>query len=269
MPTHYHFPHTPVSPQTAADVAGWLGEHQHECLSTEMIVRALPIGDTHVWLEGADVTRGIALRMPDAQCFVDATDETAAHVLVEALLSDERPAKVTAGGRVRPWIEGALRERASLAREHRLLAMACRRAVDIPVLDEGVALRWAAEGDEPALARYAEAYGAERGVTIRANWPREIEARRIAVATLHGELAAVVRRNGGTPRYECIGGTYTLPALRRRGLGTAVTAFASRQILAECKSVHLIVDDDNAAAIATYRKLGFEELGSCWMAYLQ
>jgi ribosomal protein S18 acetylase RimI-like enzyme len=32
--------------------------------------------------------------------------------------------------------------------------------------------------------------------------------------------------------------------------------------------VHLIVDDDNVAAIALYLSLHFQEAGSCYMAYL-
>jgi hypothetical protein len=45
-------------------------------------------------------------------------------------------------------------------------------------------------------------------------------------------------------------------------------AFITAAILAERPAVHLIVDDDNTAAIALYRSLGFYTTGRCYIAYL-
>ena len=33
--------------------------------------------------------------------------------------------------------------------------------------------------------------------------------------------------------------------------------------------VHLVVDEDNLAAIGLYRRVGFQEIGKCYMAYLR
>ena len=68
--------------------------------------------------------------------------------------------------------------------------------------------------------------------------------------------------------HSLIRGTWTDPTHRQRGLAARLTAFIVGSLLAERPAVHLVVDDDNAPAIALYRSLGFEELGRCYMAYL-
>jgi ribosomal protein S18 acetylase RimI-like enzyme len=47
-----------------------------------------------------------------------------------------------------------------------------------------------------------------------------------------------------------------------------LTAFVTIALLAQRPAVHLMVDDDNIAALTLYRSLGFEEVGRAYMAYL-
>ena len=78
----------------------------------------------------------------------------------------------------------------------------------------------------------------------------------------------MLKRTADTARYATIGGTWTDPAFRRRGLAQRLTTFVVTELLRDRPAVHLIVDDDNAAAIALYRSLGFEDCGRCYMGYL-
>ncbi len=77
-----------------------------------------------------------------------------------------------------------------------------------------------------------------------------------------------MKRTADTARYATIGGTWTDPAYRGRGLAKRLTAFIIGELLRDRPAVHLIVDDDNAAAIALYRSLSFDAGGACYMGYL-
>jgi predicted GNAT family acetyltransferase len=140
--------------------------------------------------------------------------------------------------------------------------MVCRTA---PGPGEG---RWASPADRPALERYQAAYNEERHTTTAPDWDRLTSRPSVAVLERDGRIVAVVKRTADTARYATIGGTWTDPAFRHQGLAGRLTPFLVNALLAEAPAVHLIVDDDNAPAIALYRSLNFEETGSCWMAYL-
>ncbi|MBV8196995.1 MAG: GNAT family N-acetyltransferase [Candidatus Eremiobacteraeota bacterium] len=56
-------------------------------------------------------------------------------------------------------------------------------------------------------------------------------------------------------------GVWTPPALRRRGLATASLSAICDRLLAASPSISLYVNDFNAAAIALYRRVGFQHVG--------
>jgi ribosomal protein S18 acetylase RimI-like enzyme len=71
-------------------------------------------------------------------------------------------------------------------------------------------------------------------------------------------------------RVAALGNITTHPDHRGRGLGTAVTAALCKHLLDSTETIGLNVKTDNAPAIHTYRKLGFEVVASYheWMIEL-
>jgi predicted GNAT family acetyltransferase len=128
--------------------------------------------------------------------------------------------------------------------------------------------RWARLEDVAGLREYQAAYNEERGTQTDRDWPAAIGRRGVAVVERAGRIASVLCRSGETRRVACIGGTYTFPDFRRCGLASRLTAFMVGDLLGEHDAVQLVVDDDNVAAIALYRGIGFETIGGCYMAYL-
>jgi ribosomal protein S18 acetylase RimI-like enzyme len=212
---------------------------------------------------------GISVWVPGGQWFLEAGGKGAVAELTEAVTREGGgwPAKVTTSGTVKGWLRPLLVHHGgaggiAVTREHDLLAMVCRRP---PEPSQG---RWATPGDRDALERYQAAYNQERNTTTAPDWDSLLRRPAVAVLEGSGGIAAVVKRTGDTARYATIGGTWTDPAHRRRGLAARLTAFVTGALLTERPAVHLVVDDDNAAAIALYRSLKFEEAGRAYMAYL-
>lgn len=255
-----------TGPETlATEAVEWLAQGTHDCLGTEMVLR-----DPHTPYRLAVLREGgrqsgpitcVSVLTVRGWWFLEARPPKEAVRLVQSLQGT--PRKLTTSGRVKRAIRPALRKRWTITREHDLLAMVCRKA------PRGGAGRWATENDLPDLAAYQKAYNAERRVEVEADFLEAIEDRRIAVLDQDGRPAGFAKRSGLTRNYACIGGMYTLPEFRRMGLGRRLTAFLVGELLKERPAVHLIVDDDNTAAIALCRSLGFEEVGTCYMAYLK
>jgi len=259
----------PVDPGRLVETLDWLVERAHENLGTEVVLRSVVAGADQ-WrvatVGSAGGVAGVSVWAPGGQWFLEADSELAATQLAELVwqASGRRPAKLTTSGNVkvwlRPWLTGPCGGR--ITREHDLMAMACEAPT---TAGEG---RWATPADRESLELYQAAYNEERGTSAAPDWDAVLGRRTVAVLEHGGRIVAVVKRTADTARFATIGGTWTNPEYRRRGLGARVTAFITGALLMERPAVHLIVDDDNTAAIALYRSLGFHEMGRCHMAYL-
>ena len=114
------------------------------------------------------------------------------------------------------------------------------------------------EGDLPALeALYAASYPG--------NWfvPRMLQTGRYFGVRRGGRIVSVAGVHVYSPRYRAaaLGNVTTLPELRGGGLGTLACAALCQALLADgIAGIGLNVRSDNAAAIAAYRRLGFERV---------
>ncbi len=252
-------------PTLAAEAQEWLTQGTHDCVGTEVVLR-----DPHTPYRLAVRREGgkqkgpitcVSVLTVRGWWFLEARPPKEGVSLVESIQAS--PQKLTTSGLGKKAIRPTLRKRWTITREHDLLAMVCRKA------PRGGAGRWAREEDLGDLASYQKAYNIERRTEIEANFLDAVRGKRIAVLDHGGRPAAFAKLSGQTGNYACIGGMYTLPEYRKKGLGKRLTAFLIGELLKEKPAVHLIVDDDNEAAIALYRSLGFEEVGTCYMAYLK
>ena len=252
---------SPVS-ATLDQVADWLSLRCHENLGAEILLRgrkSRPIARVAI-ARRAGVLAGVSVLSISGGWYLEAADPETAVTLAEQMDNDA-PKRLTTVAAVRDWVLPTVERRWKVTRHHRLLSMTALHAVG----GEG---RWAAAQDIPALMQYQTLYNAERHMTGDPNWDDFIARKQIAVLEENGRIVAVVKRSGETARYACIGDTFTFPEFRKQGLGKRLTAFMVERLLSECPRVHLIVDDDNAPALALYRTLEFGEIGECFVDYL-
>jgi ribosomal protein S18 acetylase RimI-like enzyme len=246
----------------------WLGEVAHENLGTEIGLRAAVTGQISFARRPDGHLAGVSVSSPGGQWFLEADGPTATADLVADVAAAARaagswPSKVTTSGAVKSWLRPLLAERdMAPVRQHDQLAMVCSK---LPAAAEG---RWATLADRLALERYQTLYNQERGTTITPDWESLLRRPAVAVLERDGRILAVVKRTADTACYGTIGGTWTDPAFRGHGLAKRLTAFLVGELLVDRSMVHLIVDDDNAPAIALYRSFDFDEVGSCYMGYL-
>jgi predicted GNAT family acetyltransferase len=82
-------------------------------------------------------------------------------------------------------------------------------------------------------------------------WLWEVDGVPVAMA---GHAPVVATPSGLVGR---IGPVYTVPEARGRGIGAAITAVVSRELLAEGATVMLYADADNPTSNGVYERLGF------------
>jgi ribosomal protein S18 acetylase RimI-like enzyme len=93
--------------------------------------------------------------------------------------------------------------------------------------------------------------------------PRMLETGHFYGIRRDNALVSVAGVHVYSPRYRVgvVGNVTTHPAYRGKGLGTMVCARLCRELLRTVEHIGLNVKADNVAAIASYKKLGFEVVG--------
>lgn len=82
-------------------------------------------------------------------------------------------------------------------------------------------------------------------------------ARVMAAEDDQGNLVAVARTQVEVPGLWIVGGVFTAPEARRKGLASAITSDLVHQAAVNGADTGLYVRDDNLPALSAYRKLGF------------
>lgn len=123
---------------------------------------------------------------------------------------------------------------------------------------DGVGIRRGTLADLPQLVEfYADAEHLSRSP---AAVERPLRDTRLWVAEQAGKIVATALTNAETSQLAMIGGVYTPPTMRGRGLSQAVCSALCAELMAEQKQPVLYWDTPAAGAV--YRKLGFCATGT-------
>lgn len=134
----------------------------------------------------------------------------------------------------------------------------------------GVTIRRASAADLDALLPLQEAYEREEVLTrihsfnqaaCKASLARALERQIVFAAEEGGVIVAKAGTNARGFTVDQIGGVYTLPARRGRGLGYALMVALLEAISEQGRTPALFVKPINAPARALYRGLGFQDIG--------
>jgi predicted GNAT family acetyltransferase len=252
------------TPKIIQDSLNWLAQTSHENLGTEVFLNNFVRNQKEkvdiIQEEGQ--VKAVSVVTPAGLWFLESADALAAQKLVSQVCRIKCPKKITVSEQVATWIRPTLAKSSQLVREHKLLAMGCSEIL------KSIDGRWASLRDLITLQRYQDSYNLERKTSIRPNWENLLTNKQVAVLERDGHIVSVVKRCGMTARYACIGGTFTFGNYRRQGFAAQLIGFIVTELLRERSFVHLMVDDDNLAAINLYHSLNFQEIGKCYMAYL-
>ena len=137
-------------------------------------------------------------------------------------------------------------------------------------------IRAAGEADNDALFPLQEAYEKEevlfdpsefQALASRLHFWKTMRHQEIAALWLDGKPVAKAGTNALTRRWAQIGGVYTRPEHRGRGLQKRLMAFLLAKLASEGRGACLFVKKKNAPAIALYRALAFQPGGDFTITY--
>ena len=137
-------------------------------------------------------------------------------------------------------------------------------------LPAGATVRRGHPRDVDALARlYFRSSGFE-GLSypqVRNVMMSRLTLLRTHLAEMDGEVVAAAATTAESYEGAMIGGVWTAPHARGRGLSTAVMASLARELLRERRRPHLFYLEDNVPAARVYAKIGFRVTGSWRVLY--
>jgi len=84
------------------------------------------------------------------------------------------------------------------------------------------------------------------------------EDKPVFAVIIDGRIVSTALIYASLPEVSLVGGVYTVPEFRGRGLATSVTSRATEEALSYSKVASLIVRADNEPAIKIYRRIGYE-----------
>jgi ribosomal protein S18 acetylase RimI-like enzyme len=215
-----------------------------------------------IYRTGSEI-EGVSIVMPRGDWFLEARGPSAAIYLANAAaIRGQRPATLTTTERALALLRPILSEKGLVGAEHELRTLGCTKA---PSAQEG---RWAVSADIPALKEYELLLDRDQRNLIDTSWEGLIARKELAVLTRNDAVLASMRRYGPAPSFAGIADLFVVPQARRGRIGTGLAGFVLGEILAQRQAVYVLVDSSDAATLAFYDSLGFEDLGSCYKADL-
>ncbi|AXI04726.1 GNAT family N-acetyltransferase [Aquirhabdus parva] len=249
-------------------ISGWLDARFHHAIGATVFLEQTRAINAKWHLlrlydsKAPDALLGVAVALTGGTCFWLPEDASAAGALFPAIL-DLRPCRIVTSSMGRDLLRSKVVPRAHFVREYDQWVMVSARRFP------QASGRMAIASDIARLVEYQHQYNEERSVDDAPNWETLVAQEKVAVVDTDGQIVSVVRFGIETDRMVSIGGTYTFPAYRRRGFAERVLEFAVDRIVTAGRTAHLIVDIDNEPAVALYRRMGFECVGSSYVGYLE
>lgn len=146
--------------------------------------------------------------------------------------------------------------------------------VEAPLPD--LEYRWASSRDAKPLREIQEAYEREEvllpghifdpRVSLE-NLKYHLKTQLVIYATHRSRVIAKAATNARGFGCDQLGGVYTRPEYRRRGVGRWLVAILVRRLRKENKGASLFVKPHNVAAVELYRSLGFSIVGPFRISY--
>ena len=161
-----------------------------------------------------------------------------------------------------PELEAPLRAAFPAVRTYPLLGLihppTTSRMEPVPELPPGFEVRRLSPGDRPGVEALVRQFPGE---TVLSAYLRPDLALQRILGVLaprpSGEIVALGRTSAETAECWILGGLFTHPAHRRKGLGRAITAALLEEASGAGASLGLFVRADNEPARELYRSLGF------------
>ena len=175
--------------------------------------------------------------------------------------------------------EGQTMERVAQFAPQRFTRMETHHFADLPsqrfhapltALPAGMLVRRGEPADVDALARLYFGVTGFEGMSyhqVRVSMMNRVTHLRTYLATLDGEVVAAASTSAETPEAAMIGGVWTAPQARGRGLSTAVVAALCTALRRERRQPYLFYLTENAPAARVYAKLGFRIIGGWRVLY--
>jgi len=157
--------------------------------------------------------------------------------------------------------------------------MTLRQGRRHPVIRErppGLLVRMADSGDADLMFPLQRGYELEEVVISPAHFSEgqcmrmlrvSLKEQLVAVAELLGAAVAKAGTNARGYKVDQIGGVYTVPTERGKGIGAAVVSELLGRVFQEKQEACLFVKKHNRSAIALYERLGFEPVTDYVISY--
>ncbi|MFP4331550.1 MAG: GNAT family N-acetyltransferase [Alkalispirochaetaceae bacterium] len=148
------------------------------------------------------------------------------------------------------------------------------RFVELPL--PGMEYHWATLKDARGLREIQEAYEREEVIlpghyfdprVSLENLKYQLKSQLVLYATHEGRIVAKAATNARGFLCDQLGGVYTDPEYRRRGVARWLVSILIRRLKREGRSSSLFVKPDNRAAVELYRELGFSIVGPFRISY--
>ena len=249
----------------------WLSDGPHPNLDLEYVLGQILMGRLQLTKEVLAIAHtsynrslispqdicGAVIANPDNSKVSLAGENSIATKALFALVHDRGHfQKIALSCASRDWIRPILLQTYQIGHEQQSLIMLCHKRPDS---GRG---RWARSEDIPALKAYMTAHEAEQGIQhIHFSWDKLIQQRRLAVLEHEGQIVSLIRWNA-THRHGMVAGTSTLAPFCRRGFAKQLLQFLLADLFQSYSAVKLWVNESNLGAIALYKSVGFQTIGS-------